>query len=224
MGVLFGLLLLVAIVCFVGILLYWQSISERRRTNDLVQVAESLGMQFDGNNTDPLGQLEDFHIIRTARKSKHKIYNVMWCDAGSERLAVFDLDYTVQAGDKQLTYKQTLVCFRSRDLVTPQLYIRRQRWYDLLGKILGAQDVDLPEYPAFSKAFLIQGDAQAIQSWIRREFVEAVLENPDFCCEAVPGSMLLYRLGKRAKPLEMKEFLRNAFRIISAAKKPGEVG
>ncbi|GIW96157.1 MAG: hypothetical protein KatS3mg110_4198 [Pirellulaceae bacterium] len=215
-----GVVLFIALgVALVGIIAYWNWQREKRRTEELSLVAETLSMQFDGTDAAEVQRFNQFQLLQTAKRTSHKIYNVMWSDADNERLIVFDLDYVVGSGKERHTVKQTVVGFDSPQLAVPVLFLARQRWYHSLGKVLGMQDVELPDYPEFSKSFLVRGDEQGIPRWITREFVEVMMDDPSVTCEARAGKMLIYRLGRRVNPSQMREFLRHAFRIVSAAKR-----
>jgi hypothetical protein len=194
---------------------------EKRRTQGLHEVAESLGFQFQpGKDVEVLGRLDQFGLFSSGRS--RSVWNVMRGDAETERLALFDYRYTVGSGKNQRTYRQTMVVFESEQLNLPHFELRPESWWDKFTALIGWNDIDFNEYPEFSKRYhLSSKDAD-----VRRAFTEPVIrhfESMQRAYVAGRGTCLVFCFAnRRIPPLDLKSFLQQAYGVYAVLKEPSE--
>ncbi len=93
------------------------------------------------------------------RKWRHEITGSM----GAHQFAAFEYLYTVSTGRSSYTYREAIIKWENADtnlakfLAAPETFISR------IGQsVFGAQDVDFPEDPAFSSAYVLKGDPASV--------------------------------------------------------------
>lgn len=211
------LVIIVLVVALFGIGVYWHFWAEGRRSQALAETAEVLGMQYQKDDGRVVGAFMELPLLQRGQGTK-RIYNVLWADTDEERLAVFDFDFTIGSGKNRQTFRQTVVGFHSSRLALPRIRISRQRWYHALGKTVGMQDIDWREYPEFSRTFLVQGDEAGIRQWMSPAFMQTMMEHPDYTIEGAGDRMLIYKLRVRVRPANLREYLKEAYVLIDAAR------
>jgi len=93
------------------------------------------------------------------RKWRHEISGSM----GGHQFAAFEYLYTVSTGRSSYTYREAIVKWENADTNLPQFIVAPETFISRIGQsVFGAQDVDFPEDPAFSSAYVLKGDAASV--------------------------------------------------------------
>src|SRR5262245_6885444 len=101
------ILVIIAVVGVIIFVVYWL---EKKRTEELRQVAVELEFDFYPKGDALLmRELGGFHL--TSQGHSKRLYNLMRGQANKLEVDIFDYSYTVGAGKHQQTFQQTVVCF-----------------------------------------------------------------------------------------------------------------
>ena len=206
------------IFCLIALLvgggvLYSMHAAKKRREN-LLATAESMGLTFcpDGDEA-LLDQLSSFKLFNQGRARKMK--NLIQGDSGEVSIAIFDYQYTTGSGKNSHTHLQSVVALQSHELVCPDFTMRPEGMFDKIGSALGFQDIDFESHPVFSKSFVLQSSNEAA---IRQYFTPSLLEffqtKPGISVEAQSGTLFFYRSGKRISPEQIKNNLAQAYEVF----------
>ena len=107
----------VAVFVVIAALVIVFNVYERRRTEQLRQIAEDLSFQFLGENDgDLLAHLGDFNLFSQGRSRKLK--NLLVGTSSDTEVAIFDYQYTTGSGKNSQTHRQTVIRFQSERLHT----------------------------------------------------------------------------------------------------------
>lgn len=115
----------------------------------------------------------------------------------------FEFTFIVSTGTTTVTVVQTVFYCIDKSSVLPQFHMFPEKWYHRLGKRFGVQDINLPEYPVFSKKFMLQtDDPDLTRKLFNDNDITFFLEGkPKWSLEAVGYYLILYRSGK-VQPIE----------------------
>lgn len=213
-----AILLVLGLVAVAGVVWALTLAYERRRRDALAAKALEMGLQFAADPEYFVENAPPFKLF--ARGRRRKARNLLSGSQSGVDVALADYQYTVSSGKNSHTRRQTICLLRARGTQLPQCFLRREViLLDAIGEKLGGQDIDFPEDPDFSKAFVLQGaDPEAT----RRRFGGAVrthlMRHAGTRIELeVGGDALLLHRGGRVKPDELRELLEQAsetFRLI----------
>lgn len=128
---------------------------ERQRQQILQQFAASRGWRFTPGPTtlgDEVRRLKLFGLGRSQRWT-----NAVRGESKGHDVALVDFKYTTGGSKNSTAHHQTVCAVRVAGAALPHVYLRPQLGlFDALGRMLGGQDFDFPEDPAFSEAFVAQ--------------------------------------------------------------------
>ena len=134
--------------------------SQKKRTEAWQQVAGELGLPFVGDRSDVLSTCSTLKVFD--RGSGRKFYNAIQGDAGDTRITIGDYRFTTGSGKHRTTHVYTLCVLESTSLCTPHCYLRPEvAFFDKLGAMLGGQDINFDDDPAFSNAYVLQAGTEA---------------------------------------------------------------
>ena len=174
-----------------------------------------MGLLFSSNHSSVLAR---FGHLKTFKKGNSKqITNAIIGAVGEMEIAVGDYEYTTSRNNRAHTHYQTICLLQSQELRLPHCFLRPEgRLFDFLGGLLGGPDFDFDEDPAFSSAYVLQGDNEAavrnlFDADTRQWFVARRKENFHF--EADHG-ILLFHMGRRVKPQEARRLMEEAIEIL----------
>jgi hypothetical protein len=214
-----GAIVVVAIVSAV-----WNNVQEGKRTRAWQEVAQQLGVTFQGTQNDVLhryGRLQQFQL-----GSGQAVSNVLLADSGEIAIVLGDLRYTTGSGKSRQTHHRTVCVLESGTLQMPHCSLRPQRrLWDALGSLFGGQDIDFAEDPQFSRAYVLQGpDEAAIRAVfapeVRAWFAERA--GAGFHFEA-QEHVLVFHLGQRLPPQQAPELMAQALQILQLLRSAGNV-
>ena len=188
---------------------------EKKRTAGMRQAARALSFQFLGEHDDGLSaELAGFELFSQGRA--RKLCNAMRGQGSDTAVSIFDYRYTVGSGKNSQTYRQTVVAFQSQRLALPSFHLRPERWYHKISSLFGYQDIDFGDFPVFSRKYLLRA---ASERAVRLVFTAPVLETIEkldgISAEGQAERLIVYRLGRRVKPLEVKHLLEEGFAVYA---------
>jgi hypothetical protein len=188
---------------------------EKKRTENLRDVAAELSFEFVHSDDRLLARLGDFPLLSQGRSRKMK--NVLHGTSSNTEVSIFDYCYTTGGGKNSQTHHQTAVCFRSKRLHLPNFELRPERWYHKIGSMLGYQDIDFADYPEFSRRYLLRSDdEQGVRDLFTAAAIEQLDGHTDICAEGRADRLIVFRAGKRVKPMEVRDLLATGFGVYSA--------
>jgi hypothetical protein len=86
---------------------------------------------------------------------------------------------------------------------------------DKLAAAFGQKDIDFPEYPTFSKKYLLRGqDEAAIRNFFTRDIVAFFEQERGWNVEVQGGQLFAYRENHRPRAEELTSFMDNRRRIL----------
>lgn len=203
----------VGLVGGVLVLSHW---FQRKRTEAWQQAAADLGIQFLGNRSDVLARCAQMKIF--SRGQSRRVTNAIAGDAGDVEITLGDYRYTTGSGKNRSTHSYTVCVLQSAKLNLPHCYLRPEvRFFDAIGAMLGGQDIDFSDDPDFSRAYVLQGDAEIavrelfdpdVRAWF------AARGGRRFHFEAFANT-LVFHTGHRRKPTEAKDLMQQALEIMN---------
>ncbi len=161
----FGLLLFIGIGSILVLVFIVSQWLEKRRTDAWRRAAEALRLPFLGANNDILNRTAGFKVL--SEGIRQRFYNAVEADADNVRITVGDFSYRTRTsngtrGSKSKRHVRTLCVLETNTLDTPHGHLRPQRAvFDKLGALLGGQDINFDDDPAFSDAYVLQGEQES---------------------------------------------------------------
>lgn len=214
MEALIPILFIVGALAVVGIIAYVSHRAAKKRTADLMEAAESMGLVFQTDGDGLLSRFGSFKLFSRGRGQR--ISNIVSGDAGDVAIAIFDYRYTTGSGKNSTTHNQTVVSFVSPNLMTPDFLVRPQGFFDRVGSALGFQDIDFDTHPEFSNMFVLQGsDEAAIRAFMVPRILELFETKKGICLEADRDTLFFYNARSLAKPDQVKDLLSEAYEFYN---------
>ncbi len=177
------------------------------RTDALRQLAFSLNLQFDPKPSfNDLKLLKSFELFKIGGNKKVLNHCSKVDDLLEYKYQIFDYEYTVQAGNTPVTFKQTVLFILGQRLELPIFRLRPETWLDRIGRYLGWDDIDFHNYPEFSHQYFLVGDDEDL---VRHFFDDRTLHfltlHDGWHLEGVGFFMIMYKKGKLLPPPEIKK-------------------
>jgi len=186
---------------------------ERKRKAAIRAAASDLGLEFREKAPEILDTLSRrFGMFK--RGHSRRVHNVLEGQIEDIGVAIFDYRYTTGGGEHQSTSHQTVVLLRlapGNDL--PALQISPENVFHKLASGFGFSDIDFDEHPEFSDKYLVKGkDEDRIRALLTPRMMEALCAHPKRPSIQAEGELFVYwRSGKRVKPEQLDDLLRDAF-------------
>lgn len=191
-------------IVLVGAIVVLVIVANRKRTQELAEVAQALKLEFYPKGSDRLkpllANLDFFSKARYAR-----IANLMMgkstLDGKTLSIAIFDYSFTVGRtvavgrDTNSETFSHSVLLFFASDLDLPAFTLRPEHFLDKLGNALGYIDINFSAHPKFSKKYRLSGQQE---SRVRSLFQPAVLqflERENLCVEGSGTYLMLYPVG-----------------------------
>jgi hypothetical protein len=192
-------LIIGGVVALIGGVIYLAYLYEKKRTDAMQQFAEAKGWDFERNGAGRMENVAHFKLFGLGHG--RQLTNLLRGAKDRTEVSVADYKYTTGSGKNSQTYNQTICAVRIPGMTLPHFFARRQiPLLDSLGKLLGGQDINFEEDPAFSKAYVLQthGDAEQLRRYFneraRTAFTELASKSPQMEGQ---GDVLLLHLGRR---------------------------
>ena len=190
----------------------------RKRTADLQLVAADLNLEFrDTGDAGLQHDLAAFPLFNIGRA--HKLTNLFVAETPALKINLFDYEYTTGHGKHKRVRRQTVAAVQSTELVIPDFIMRPERKLDLVGSLLGRQDIDFADHPAFSKAFVLKsGDETATRDFFDTALLDYFAAHGTISFEAAQGAFLYFRRWKYVPPQTdaLRDFLAEGHQAFQA--------
>jgi hypothetical protein len=185
-----------------------------KRTADFAAAAEELGLRFSKDaGSDLETRFADFRLF----KNHGSIKNVTRGETSQARLSIFHYAYPCGSGNTSGTRSQTVVAMESEKLQVPPFHLRPEHILDVVGSVLGLQDIDFDHHPGFSKAYVLQSaDEQETRTFFDDPLLDFFAEQTSITFETKEGAFIYYRHDKTIKPNELREFLAQGYAVFKA--------
>jgi hypothetical protein len=204
------------VLSVIGVGIYLAYLYEKKRTEAMQQFAEAKGWQFERNGEGRLQEIQHFKLFGLGHS--RKLSNVMRGAKDRTEVSVADYKYVTGSGKSSQTYNQTVCAVRVPGMTLPHFFARRQvPLFDSLGKLLGGQDINFEEDPAFSKAYVLQtqGDEASLRRYFndraRTAFTELASKSPQMEGQ---GDVLLLHFGRRLSVEQLDGLIADAVNLV----------
>jgi hypothetical protein len=211
-------LLVPAIVVGVGLtiaaIIYAAHVAEKKRIEQLQQVAQELGFEFQTvGDASLLTSLNRFHLFSQGHTKKQS--NVMRGKTNELEVTIFDYRYTTGSGKHSHTWNHTVICFRFDGPPLPEFSLRPENFAHKIGAWFGYQDIDFEDDPSFSRKYLLRGSSEAA---VRELFTDKVRRHFDeksgLSVEASGDTLVFYRHAVRVKPEAIRSLMEDGFSVF----------
>ena len=187
---------------------------EYKRKQGLRKIAEDLGLDYVEDGKHHLfNSLSDLSLFSGGRSRK---CSQMICGETDEvTIGIFDYTYHSGRGDDKRSYTQSVIALQSEQIKLPQFQMRPQSSIlDILGSVLGIQNIDFETHPEFSKMFILQGnDEAAIREFFDADWLSFLERYKGFSLEGRNGALIFYCSNRQIRPSEIKDYLAKAYDI-----------
>jgi hypothetical protein len=214
------LIVVAGVLILAAAAMYFKHVVEKRRTDELQQVATQLGLEFlpkeDGTL---LADLEGFRLF--SRGHSKRIFNLMRGTTRGSPVAIFDYQYTTGHGRHRHTATQSVICLFLESAHLPTFCLRPEGVWHKVGGWLGYQDIDFEDYPLFSKNYLLRGDdEESIRNLFTYSVVAFYERETRLSTEGSGNKLLFYRHAVRVKPDEISPFLEKGLEVLALLHRP----
>ena len=163
-----------------------------KRKKDLEQLALSAGLAFDADAAG-LPCLEnsgiDLFNLGHSRKSRNLLVS-----SGADKVYFFDYSYATGSGKSRTTHIYTLAFFEFSRSIFPRFALRPENFLDKIGEMIGFQDIDIEAFPAFSKAYKLNGpDKAAVLAFFGPRTVNYFEQNPGWRVQAAGQRLIAFK-------------------------------
>jgi hypothetical protein len=209
-----------AVLVFVAIFLAIQGVIARKRTEALTAVAPQIGFYFQGKDWNGPQAAPQLVSPLFQRGRSKEFRNIMTGSAAGLRTALFDYSFTVGYGRSQRTYKQTIGAYSKDRMLLPLFTLQPKGIWQKLTNAIVRKDVAFESHPEFSRRYQLRcPDTVAVQALFTPQllaFLESLDQKKKWRLEGSSDSLLIYRIGKLAKPPEMRAFLEETSTIATS--------
>lgn len=210
------ILILVSIAVLAAAVVWAQAAAERRRADQLREIAPMLGFEFTPGSMK-LGESGIDATVLAFQFFKHRgaprIRNLMRARRVDGEELVFDFRYTVSTGKSSHTVEQTVAAFTRHGARLPAFQMYPENVFSKLGHLLGGQDIDFDDNREFSTRYVLRGDdPDAVRRWFEPHAVSYFADLPGWSVEGGGECLIVYRASKREKPEELREWIDEARR------------
>ena len=207
------ILIVLGIASFIGAIIFVTHWFERKRREELRQVADELGLAYypDGSAdlTAKLGNFALFNLGRGRNQAK-----LIQGASDDVTISIFDYRYTTGSGKHSQTHQQTVAALCSADLKIPEFTLRPEYMWDKIGSLIGMSDINFDSHPTFSKMFVLKSNNEtAVRKFFKPPILEFFENHQGVSVEAKRGALIFYRPGRRVAPGDIKQFLTHAYEI-----------
>lgn len=212
-----SLVVVLSIIVLIALIIWLTLRRERKRTESMQAIAASLGLTFR-----PKGTAEDTALLAqsqlTSLGHRRTMTNVMEAArTGDLSVTLLDYLYVTGAGKYTQEWQQTVLRMQSPMLNLPQFLLYPESVFAKIAQVFGYADIDFPEFPQFTKKYMLRGADEAA---VRRVFTPAVIQfceqqHPGISLEAAGDRLLFFRSNQRVKPEELTTFLDDGKRLMA---------
>ena len=202
----------------------WQYQQEKKRTETLHGVAETLGLSFSEKDEALLNRLRHFQLF--AQGHTQKLRNVMSGTARGIEVTIFDYKYVTGGSKNTKRWLQSVILFRAEKNAFPYFVLRPENLFHKIGGVFGYRDIDFESHPSFSSKYLLRtretedqdwGEEQ-VRAWFNEQRLTFLEKKEPLSIEACGDHMIFYRSNQRYETLQARDFLQEGFEVYEAMK------
>lgn len=211
------LVVLGVVVLGIAVLLVLGHLGAKKRRGELEAMGLTMGFRYAAEDRGLVAELSSFEVL--GRGHSREACNVLSGSLSGLDVRLADYTYVISSGNHRATHQQTVCVLRSRDLSLPHSLLRREiKVFDAVRERLGGQDIDIPDDPEFSSAFVLQGEdpaavvrlyGQAVRAHVKR-FAGQNVE-----IETRGDTMILHR-GELVRPEALRELSDQGIEVLAA--------
>ncbi len=164
------LVVTVLVVGLVGVILWVQHVREQRRQAAYQAFANERGYGYVAKR--PGGERPYAAVVKIfTRGMQHRWRDELSGQYGGVPFTAFEYRYTISSGRSSRTYTFAMIHWQTPDRALPQFALAPEGFFQRVGQLFGAQDIDFPEDPAFSRGYVLKG---ADENAVRALFTESI--------------------------------------------------
>jgi hypothetical protein len=189
---------------------------ENKRRERVTVLAKELGLELNWVLPDEDRTIfEQFKVVQKGRNQKTSLSLV--ADDGTTRINLFDYSFVTGSGKSQQTHHWVISLCRDESLLAPAMQLKPATFFSRIGTLIGFQDIDIPDAPEFSNAFVIQGtDADGIREFLNASRRLALLRNPKQTYALINRHVLVVRERKKLDAPNIKPLLTESLALVQA--------
>lgn len=200
----------------VGYLAWRGHQAEKARRAAMAEFARHQGFRVvEGQGlADFQASLQRFELLNQGHSQR--ILNLFQGTRHGCALAVFEYQYRTGSGKNKTTHAQTVVALARKDTALPRFRLSAENVFHKLISVFGYQDIDFPDDPEFSQAFLLRGkDESAIRQLFSPAVRNEMVSHTGLVVEGDGSTLLVHRTGSRyLAPEEVMPLVETAERIF----------
>ncbi len=206
------------IIAFAGWFLMGSDRAEYRNSLAVAKQADAMGFVFSEKpDKKIMALLDSCRMFADADQSGGK--NCCIGEHSGKRVALLDYGTVYKTGLTPTAFKrnrQTVVVVFDLDEDLPEFRVGPTTWLTKISKFLGAQTIELPDYPQFNKSFTLCGDeAEEIIACFSSQVAELILET-EATVEVFQGALIYYRHNKVAEQNKFPGMIQRAGQVAQA--------
>jgi hypothetical protein len=200
----------IAILLGLGLVYWLSTVYEKKRREKLIELAQTLELQISWELAPQDKERFEKFPVATMGHRQH-VKTVLCADTGETRMVVFDFEYTKGHGKNRVNRVFSMALCTNSRLRAPKLALQPESWGTSLAAMVGVQDIDFAEDPAFSSAFQLQGsDEEAIRQFLNETRRKALLSHPTMRLEIDGDSLLVWMPHFRLNADSVRMFMSQA--------------
>ncbi len=201
------------IVLFVVFLIYRAFRVNRKRTEQLVQMALDMGFEYQPKALTLTH--EDFGDLPLFQSGhSHTITHLMKTQLEEIPVQLFDYRYTLGTGKNASTCPHSVIAFELPDTELPYFQLQPENFFHRIISKMGDQDIDFDSHPKFSKQYVLKGkDEQAVRNYFTDEKLWFLEARKNLSIQG-GGEWLVFYKSKLIEPEELKIFFEDAWGIM----------
>ncbi|MCF1420858.1 SulP family inorganic anion transporter [Mangrovimonas futianensis] len=174
-----------------------------KRQRDLIQTSDRFGLEYHAEKNREISFLYDFHYFNT--KQVNYIYNRLSNENNS--LNLFDVEYFEGELIAKEVIRSTMLHISLNDEI-PSFTLDKEGFLERVYSLAGLKDIDLKDYPDFSKRFYLKGDdEEGITNFFGKDLIQFFESNNYYHVQADGAHLLIFNKERLATIKEMKILL-----------------
>ncbi|MDD3145737.1 MAG: hypothetical protein PHD82_00425 [Candidatus Riflebacteria bacterium] len=191
----------IVVLTIISILIAWiffQSRErEQERTENFKKMAEKNGYSYKETSPGFIRRLRRFKFF--SQGQNRRVANVITGNFGDFEFKVADYSFATGFSHSAQAHFYTICLIHDHTMNLPHFFLRHEdNPYDYLGKLFGGQDINFAEDPAFSEAFVLQGDDEIDLKYLFNAKTRKIMMKYAGSCsqlEGVGNTLMLHRGG-----------------------------
>lgn len=209
-----GIVLLIIVIVAVG------RIQAKKRTAALALVAQELGFDFRGTVQRDAVLTPHIGTALFERGRSRKFRNLMTGSYAGFRTSTFDYTFTIRIGRRSITYIQTVIAFSKESAFLPKFDMQPEGVLQKIGDVFVRKDINFDSHPEFSRSYQLRSPevdkTRRLFSPPLLSFIEGLDRKRKWRLEGLGNTLIVYRLGMRAKPDNYRTHLEQTSSIASS--------